>query len=125
MRSTRRFANSPASVTQARRYVREHLDGTPPDVADAVTVMTSELATNSIRHAGSDFEVGIDRSGQTIRVDVTDRGAGTPTVLAPGPEAPSGRGMRIVSQLADDWGVTPAGDGGTKTVWFTVTLPTG
>jgi hypothetical protein len=33
--------------------------------------------------------------------------------------------MHIVSQLADDWGVTPAADGGTKTVWFTVTLPTG
>ncbi len=49
-------------MTQARRYVREHLDGTPPDVADAVTVMTSELATNSVRHAAID-----SRSASTVR----------------------------------------------------------
>ncbi len=60
-----------------------------------------------------------------IRVEVTDRGAGAPTVLSAGPDAPSGRGMYIVSQLADDWGVTAADDDGAKTVWFTVTLPTG
>lgn len=54
MRATRRFPNSPSSVTRARRYVQEHLDGAPRDVADAVAIMTSELATNSIRHAATD-----------------------------------------------------------------------
>jgi anti-sigma regulatory factor (Ser/Thr protein kinase) len=123
MRSTRRFSNSPTSVTQARRYVQAHLDGAPPDVADAVAVMTSELATNSIRHAATDFEVVVDRSDRRIRVDVTDRGPGTPVVLQADPTAVSGRGMHIVSQLADEWGVTASGTGDAKTVWFTVTLP--
>ena len=122
MRSTRRFANSPSSVTQARRYVQEHLDGAPPDVADAVAVMTSELATNSIRHAATDFEVAVDRSDGRVRVDVTDRGRGTPVVLDADPTAVSGRGMRIVSQLADDWGVTASRTGDAKTVWFTVAI---
>lgn len=122
MRDTRRFPNSPSSVTQARRYVQTHLDGAPPDLVDAVMVMTSELATNSIRHAASDFDVAIDRTPRVLRVEVTDRGSGVPTVLSPDPTQPSGRGLKIVSKLADDWGVTAA-DVNSKTVWFSVTLP--
>ena len=122
MRATRRFPNSLSSVTQARRYVAEQLDGAPRDVADAVAVMTSELATNSIRHAATAFEVGIDRTPGAIRVEVTDEGAGAPTVLSPDPTATSGRGLRIVDQLADDWGVTPTKGRNAKTVWFTVAL---
>ena len=122
MRETRRFPNSPSSVTRARRYVQAHLDGAPPEVADAVTLMTSELATNSIRHAASDFDVAIDRTPGALRVAVTDRGSGVPTVLSPDPSRPSGRGLKIVSKLADDWGVTTA-DANSKTVWFRVNLP--
>ncbi len=120
---TRRFPNSPGSVTSARRFVRDHLGDAPRDVADAVTVMTSELATNSIRHAETEFEVGIDRTPAAIRVEVTDGGDGEPVVREPEPAAPSGRGLYIVEQLSDDWGIQPARGGDAKTVWFTVTLP--
>ena len=123
MTEKRRFANSPSSVTQARRFVQEHIAGTPPDVADTVAVMTSELATNSIRHAASAFEVGVHRSAREIRVEVTDEGSGVPTVLSPDPTQPSGRGLFIVEQLADDWGVRASRDLNAKTVWFSVTLP--
>jgi serine/threonine-protein kinase RsbW len=119
----RRFPNSPSSVTQARRFVQERIAGTPHDVADTVAVMTSELATNSIRHAASAFEVGVHRSAREIRVEVTDEGSGVPTVLAPDPTQPSGRGLYIVEQLADDWGVESARDRTAKTVWFSVSLP--
>jgi serine/threonine-protein kinase RsbW len=122
MRETRRFPNSPSSVTQARRYVQAHLDGAPDDVVDAVTLMTSELATNSIRHAASEFEITIDRTPGALRVAVTDRGSGVPTVLSPDPTRPSGRGLKIVANLADEWGVTTA-DSNSKTVWFRVNLP--
>jgi serine/threonine-protein kinase RsbW len=123
MSEKRRFPNTPSSVTQARRFVQEHLAGTPQAVADTVAVMTSELATNSIRHAESEFEVNVDRSNREIRVEVTDEGSGTPTVLSPDPTQPSGRGLFIVDKLADDWGVTSARDCSTKTVWFRVALP--
>lgn len=122
---TRRFPVAPASVTSARRFVQEHLDGTPPEIADAVAVMTSELATNSVRHAESDFEVAVDRTPDKIRIAVTDRGAGLPIVRALEPDGLSGRGLYIVEQLADDWGVTPATGGDAKTVWFTVSLDDG
>jgi two-component sensor histidine kinase len=123
MTETRRFPNSPTSVTQARRYVQAQLGDAPPDVVDAVLVMTSELATNSIRHAATDFDVAIERTRRTVRVAVTDRGSGVPTVLSPDPTQTSGRGLKIVSKLADDWGVSSA-DANRKTVWFSVTLPT-
>jgi anti-sigma regulatory factor (Ser/Thr protein kinase) len=119
----RRFPNTPGSVTSARRFVQERLGGAPSDVADAVTVMTSELATNSVRHAATDFEVGIDRTPTAIRVEVTDGGEGEPVVRAPEPTAPSGRGLYIVEQLSDDWGIRPTSGGEAKTVWFTVSLP--
>lgn len=123
MRATRRFPNSPSSVTRARRFVQEHLTDAPPDVADSVAVMTSELATNSIRHASSSFEVEVDRRDHEIRIGVTDEGSGVPTVLSPDPTQPSGRGLFIVDKLADDWGVTSSRDQNAKTVWFCVTLP--
>jgi anti-sigma regulatory factor (Ser/Thr protein kinase) len=120
---TRRFPNAPGSVTHARRFVQEHLDGTPREIADAVAVMTSELATNSIRHAETDFEVGVDRTADAIRIEVTDGGPGDPVVRSPEPSAPSGRGLYIVEQLADEWGITPASGRDSKTVWFRVALP--
>jgi anti-sigma regulatory factor (Ser/Thr protein kinase) len=122
VRVARGFTSSPDSVTQARRYVQEQLHGVSQDVSDAVAVMTSELATNSIRHAGSDFEVGVERGPDTIRVEVTDRGSGAPTVRSPDATSPSGRGLFIVEQLSDSWGVDPARDRRSKTVWFTVAL---
>jgi anti-sigma regulatory factor (Ser/Thr protein kinase) len=119
---TRRFPNTPGSVTSARRFVQERLDGAPRDVADAVTVMTSELATNSIRHAETDFVVAIDLTPAAVRVEVTDGGDGEPVIREPEPTAPSGRGLYIVEQLSDDWGIRPTAEGDAKTVWFTVSL---
>jgi anti-sigma regulatory factor (Ser/Thr protein kinase) len=123
MKETRRFPNQPSSVTQARRYVREVISGAPPELADAIELMTSELATNSIRHAATAFEVGVDRSRRSIRVEVTDQGSGQPAVLSPDPMQTSGRGLKIVEQLSDDWGVLAAGGRNAKTVWFSVGIP--
>ncbi len=124
MRVARRFPNSPSSVTQARRYVQSQIEDAPQEIAEAVAVMTSELVTNSIRHAASDFEVRVDRRGGSIRVEVTDRGgSGLPTVMSPDPTSPSGRGLFIVEQLSDSWGVAPSADSTAKTVWFTLAVP--
>ena len=48
--------------------------------------------------------------------------SGVPTVLSPDPTRPSGRGLKLVANLADEWGVTAA-DANSKTVWFRVNLP--
>ena len=84
--------------------------------------MVSELATNCIRHTGTEFELSIARSGREIRVEVSDRARGVPTKRSPGLEEPTGRGLQIVELLSEDWGVELAPGGG-KTVWFTVAAP--
>jgi two-component sensor histidine kinase len=94
------------------------VEGVPDDVGDAIAVMVSELATNSVKHASSAFSISVDRSAEEIRVEVSDSGAGWPMMQAPGPDQPSGRGLRIVDALADEWGVRHAGGG--KTVWFRI-----
>lgn len=118
MTSARTFGCEPESVTAARRFARDALRGRSPDVIDVVELMVSELATNSVRHARSEFELAIEDSGGQIRVEVRDSGHGQPTLQAPAPEEASGRGLRIVEAMSEAWGVIRAPDA--KTVWFTL-----
>jgi anti-sigma regulatory factor (Ser/Thr protein kinase) len=122
MSPQRRFPNEATSVGEARRYTLAAIDGLPPQLADAVAVMVSELAANAVRHTGSHFTLTIDRSPELIRIAVTDRGSGSPIVKNPEPVEPSGRGLQIVQALADDWGVVPASEPPGKTVWFTIVV---
>jgi anti-sigma regulatory factor (Ser/Thr protein kinase) len=118
MSSERSFQCKPQAVTAARRWVREALSGEGPEVIDAAELMTSELTSNCVRHAGTGFEVTV-RGGEEIRVEVRDSGGGQPRALSPGPEEPSGRGLMIVEAMSESWGVEHGSDG--KTVWFTLT----
>jgi len=121
MRTSRRFPCRRESVTAARRFVREALRGQAAEVVDAVELMTSELTSNSVRHAETGFELVLSVRDE-LRVDVRDSGGGKPRLLSPPLQQTSGRGLRIVDAMSSDWGVetTPAG----KTVWFTLPLPT-
>ncbi len=119
------FPNDPASIPQARRYAGQLLTGVAADLADAVAVMVSELATNSVRHTATEFTVSIDRGPHEIRVAVTDAGDQQPTLRSPGPTEPSGRGLQIVRALADDWCVAEMVDRPGKTVWFNVAVRPG
>ena len=74
--------------------------------------MVSELATNSIRHAGSDFTVILTATTREVRVEVTDNGAGAPAQRRPSPSELSGRGLLIVDKLAERWGVRRQRSGG-------------
>ncbi len=55
---------------------------------------------------------------------MTDTGAGVPTVRSPDASELTGRGLRLVRELSDDWGVTAAdaAEGKGKSVWFTLGL---
>jgi anti-sigma regulatory factor (Ser/Thr protein kinase) len=105
-------------VGAARRYVREVLCLQPQAHIDAVELMVSELATNSVKHAHSDFRVSIDDSGGELRVEVRDTGRGQPVLRSPTPIEPWGRGLRIVETLSRAWGAVDSSHG--KTVWFTL-----
>jgi serine/threonine-protein kinase RsbW len=125
MRHERVFANTPSAVGRARRFVVRQLDGVPGAVVDEVAIMVSELATNCVRHTVTDFTVGVEHTRHEIVVEVTDRGGGMPTVRRPEASEPSGRGLRIVQELADSFGVRELRAEPGKTVWFVVALDDG
>lgn len=119
MNATRSFPNSASSVKDARRFVEEQISGAVGDATLAASLMVSELATNCIRHASTGFTIAINTDKEFLRVIVTDDGSGVPTVRSPSLSEPTGRGLRIVSELSDDWGTSSVS--GTS-VWFSLRL---
>jgi anti-sigma regulatory factor (Ser/Thr protein kinase) len=115
------FPARAASIPAARRYVAETLDHLPVELRETAALLVSELATNTIRHAGGrDFEVTIEDSpgGHRLWVGVTDYGPGHPVPQRPAPTAEHGRGLQLVGSLADRWGVRRRRATNAKTVWF-------
>jgi len=120
--TSRVFRNAPEAVSAARHYVVAQLAGVPRTIVDEVAVMVSELATNCVRHTDTEFRVNVEHDENRIRVEVTDRGPGAPTPRVPDASEPTGRGLRIVRELADSFGVDPTTGTPGKTVWFVVQL---
>jgi anti-sigma regulatory factor (Ser/Thr protein kinase) len=122
VKQSRSFPLDVRSVSEARRFAKQVLDGSAPDVVEATELMVSELVTNCIRHVHSGFELAVERTDAQIRVEVKDFGGGAPELQLPGPEDLGGRGLRIVEMLSDSWGVTQNSPEG-KTVWFELAVP--
>jgi len=107
----------PTAVGAARRLlVQEGLDA---DLNHTVSLLTSELVTNSVRHAGlqPDHRIVLAArlSPERVRVEVRDPGSGFDPEVRHG--AP-GYGLRMLDVLASRWGVDRL-DGGCR-VWFEV-----
>jgi hypothetical protein len=75
-----------------------------------------------VRHARTQLHVSVSIVDQTLRVEVSDDDPTLPLAPAPEHHATSGRGLRIVDDLADHWGIIPYTHG--KTVWFEIDLRT-
>jgi two-component sensor histidine kinase len=85
---------------------------------DTVLLLVSEIVTNAVRHAATPFELTITVDGEQVTVAVIDHDrAHPPTVRNPQPHDTSGRGLRIVDQLATSWGTEPV-EQDAKRVWF-------
>lgn len=72
--------------------------------------------TNAVLHARTEFTLRVERRNDAFRVEVADANPALPVRRDFSPLAPTGRGMVIISRLADRWGVEPTADG--KVVWF-------
>ncbi|HEY3737841.1 MAG TPA: ATP-binding protein [Jatrophihabitans sp.] len=118
--TTARYPDSPASVAEARAFVAGALDGTRGDVRNRSVLITSELATNAVRHAHSPFSVDVTLTDEAVRVAVTDSGGAMPIPRDPRDTDTDGRGLVILRTLADNWGIDTAPQ--STTVWFTVAL---
>ena len=111
------FPAVPESVGAARRFTRAALGrhGIDPEIIDTATLLVSELATNAVVHATSTIRLRIG-VGDEIRVEVRDASADAPVIGDVGPDRESGRGLAIVTTLADSWDWSPRSTG--KVVWF-------
>ena len=118
-KNPKRYATFPpevASVAAARRFVGDTLRNWGVDEVDDAMLLTSELVTNAIVHAGTEVEVVCEALGGQVRVEVHDRHQAR-RIPVPGDQV-SGRGLLFPETLAISWGVTYGQ--GDKQVWFTV-----
>ncbi|MFD3541952.1 SpoIIE family protein phosphatase [Streptomyces sp. NPDC058662] len=117
------------SVAAARAFVRDTLQGWGfADIVDDAVVLTSELVTNAVVHAGTSAEVLCLRAEDGVRVEVADRYPERELPLQlPGerpyadPDRENGRGLMLCAALATRWGVEYTA--AHKHVWFRLDLP--
>lgn len=115
----RSFRADRTEIARARQFAVATADVKGP-VADDLALITSELATNAVLHASSDFVVRVHVSGRSVRVSVFDGDPEPPVVRRSAITDPDGRGVAIVSSVAADWGVAPEAHG--KWVWAEIEL---
>lgn len=101
----------------ARRLVGEALRhwGHHRALVDDAELVLSELATNAVIHARTPFSVMVRSQDSGLRVSVRDSSPVRPTLRDAAPMAATGRGLRLVTAIAKDWGAELTTDG--KTVW--------
>jgi len=87
-------------------------------LSDAAQLLTSEVVTNSLLHARSPIRLTVEQTKSGVRIAVTDGSTVVPAMRVRSQSATTGRGLLLLSRLADQWD-TEMSDGG-KTVWFTL-----
>jgi anti-sigma regulatory factor (Ser/Thr protein kinase) len=109
-------------VPAARRFARDQLRGSRCDTETAA-LLVSEVVTNAVLHGRSDVFLVVEDRGDVAYVSVSDASPMPPRVHNFAVESATGRGLRLVDQLARRWGVDPAASGQGKVVWFEVGEP--
>lgn len=117
------FDPEPSSSRAARRLVTHALEAAALEGAvTSAALVVSELATNAVLHARTPFEVRLRVGAGAVRIEVRDGSRRRPTVRNFSDAATSGRGLHVVQQLSEEWGVDADTDGGGKTVWALVAV---
>jgi anti-sigma regulatory factor (Ser/Thr protein kinase) len=98
----------PAQVSVARAFVRQVLGAGHPGI-ERVTLLTSELVTNSVNHSdsrldGGSITVTVRTVADRVRVEVTDDGGPTaPSLRRDDDLAEAGRGLQLVEAYSLVW----------------------
>ncbi|MGW3714445.1 SpoIIE family protein phosphatase [Streptomyces albogriseolus] len=113
----------PAVVADARRTAQDQLSrwGLDEELMFTTELLVSELVTNAIRHASGRVRLRLIRE-RTLVCEVLDGGASAPHLRHPRAMDEGGRGLLLVSQLAERWGTRFVPDG--KIIWAEQPLTT-
>ncbi|WP_354643992.1 SpoIIE family protein phosphatase [Kitasatospora camelliae] len=121
--ATLELAGDHAMVRHARRFTRDTLAGWGlGGLGDLAELLTSELITNALVHAGAPIQLRLFRN-RLLTVEVSDVEPHEPRLRRARAEDEGGRGMHLVNELAHRWGSRGTRDG--KVVWFELEVPPG
>ncbi len=114
----------PAELTSARRargLIRRPLRRWGlSDLQPAAELMVSELVTNAVRYAQGKVGLRLILEGGLV-LEVMDDSAALPRLRHPDEDDERGRGLQVVSQVAQRWGARRSQSG--KVVWCELALP--
>ena len=108
------------------RHVLDDLHGhVPSEILERSRLAVSELVTNALQHAGlsadDHIRLIVRVADRRLRVEVKNPGAAfSADVQRPGPTSERGRGLLLVQESADRWGVIPHNGVGQ---WFEIDIP--
>jgi signal transduction histidine kinase/DNA-binding response OmpR family regulator len=109
-------------VRSSRHFVADRLSAwqVPHLVQDEVVLLVSELVTNAVIHGRAPIQLRMRKSSDSLVVEVRDSALHLPRRLRPTYDDEHGRGLQLVSLLADRWGTRPTPEG--KSVWCVFSL---
>jgi anti-sigma regulatory factor (Ser/Thr protein kinase) len=90
------------------------------DTTEVALLLTTELVTNAIVHARTDFALRVTTRQDRLRVEVSDSSHDPPRLVPIDDFDDHGRGLHLVDVLSRSWGVDWRDDH--KVVWFELTL---
>ncbi|GHJ36156.1 ATP-binding protein [Streptomyces sp. TS71-3] len=122
-----RLPSRPESAARARRLAQVVVLrqwGLGPKVTEETVLLVSELVGNAVRHTGARYfglRMRLLRGRGCLRVELRDPSRGLPCLMPVRELDVSGRGLFLVDQLSDRWGVDLEPHG--KATWFEMRLP--
>ncbi|MGA5318919.1 SpoIIE family protein phosphatase [Streptomyces seoulensis] len=121
--ATLALPDGPQAAEAARACCEQHLRawGLDEEVRFNGQLIVSEFAGNAVRHGTPPARLRLIFD-QALTIEVSDTGGNAPLLRHAQEGDEGGRGLFIVSQLADRWG-TRYESGGGKTIWAEVDTP--
>jgi serine phosphatase RsbU (regulator of sigma subunit)/anti-sigma regulatory factor (Ser/Thr protein kinase) len=109
------------SASRARSLIRRPLKRWGlADLIPTAELLVSELVTNAVRYAQGKIGLRLVLEGGLV-CEVLDESAALPRLRHPDDSDERGRGLQVVSQIAQRWGARRAASG--KVVWCELPLP--
>ena len=106
----------PDACRQARQLVTQACGAWQrTEIAATAALVATELVANVVRHAHTTMEFTVALRNGRMCLTVRDGSRLLPRPADPGVADAGGRGLRLVRELTESWGVLPVVDG--KVVW--------